>query len=63
MRTSGSDDAIKLVPPKEISLESAMEWIESDELIEVTPENIRIRKKALDPTERKRVARDKKNSK
>ena len=63
MRTSGADDAIKLVPPREITLESAMEWIEDDELVEVTPESIRIRKKALDPVERRRVARDRKNAK
>ncbi|QOR61909.1 translational GTPase TypA [Sulfurovum sp. ST-21] len=62
MRSSGSEDAIKLVPPREMSLEHAMEWIEDDELIEVTPENIRIRKKYLDPTMRKRVQRDKKNA-
>lgn len=63
MRTSGADDAIKLVPPREITLESAMEWIEDDELVEVTPENIRIRKKYLDPAMRKRIQRDKKNEK
>ncbi|SFV90543.1 GTP-binding protein TypA/BipA [hydrothermal vent metagenome] len=63
MRTSGADDAIKLVPPREMSLEIAMEWIEDDELIEVTPESIRIRKKHLDPAMRKRVQRDKKNAK
>ncbi|WP_295420131.1 translational GTPase TypA [Sulfurovum sp.] len=63
MRTSGADDAIKLVPPREITLESAMEWIEDDELIEITPESIRIRKKSLDPVVRKRLARDKKNAK
>jgi GTP-binding protein len=45
-----------------MSLEAAMEWIEEDELVEVTPENIRIRKKALDPIERKRMARDRKNA-
>ncbi|HFS85084.1 MAG TPA: translational GTPase TypA, partial [Epsilonproteobacteria bacterium] len=63
MRTSGADDAIKLVAPRAITLETAMEWIEDDELIEITPESIRIRKKALDPTERKRIQRDKKNAK
>jgi len=63
MRTSGADDAIKLVPPREITLESAMEWIEDDELVEVTPLNIRIRKRHLDPTMRKRIQRDKKNAK
>jgi GTP-binding protein len=62
MRSAGAEDAIKLVPPREMSLEAAMEWIEEDELVEVTPENIRIRKKALDPIERKRMARDRKNA-
>ncbi|MFA7027366.1 MAG: translational GTPase TypA [Sulfurovum sp.] len=62
MRTSGADDAIKLVPPRPVTLESAMEWIEDDELIEVTPESIRIRKKYLDANMRKRVQRDKKNA-
>jgi GTP-binding protein len=45
-----------------MSLEAAMEWIEEDELIEVTPLSIRIRKKALDPVERRRTARDRKNA-
>ncbi|WP_309496927.1 translational GTPase TypA [Sulfurovum sp.] len=63
MRTSGADDAIKLVTPRVITLESAMEWIEEDELIEITPESVRIRKRSLDPVVRKRLARDKKNSK
>lgn len=62
MRTSGADDAIKLVPPRPISLESAMEWIEDDELVEITPISVRIRKKSLDPVVRKRAARDKKNA-
>ncbi|SFV66262.1 GTP-binding protein TypA/BipA [hydrothermal vent metagenome] len=63
MRTSGADDAIKLVTPRAISLESAMEWIEDDELIEITPKSVRIRKKALDSVARRRIARDKKNAK
>ena len=63
MRTSGADDAIKLVPPRPVSLESAMEWIEDDELVEITPISVRIRKKSLDPVVRKRAARDKKNAK
>ncbi|OQX76929.1 MAG: GTP-binding protein TypA [Epsilonproteobacteria bacterium 4484_65] len=63
MRTSGADDAIKLVTPRQITLESAMEWIEDDELIEITPLSVRIRKKSLDPVVRKRAARDKKNAK
>ncbi len=62
MRTSNADEAIKLVPPRKITLESAMEWIEDDELVEITPLNIRIRKKILDANERRRMARDKKNS-
>ena len=63
MRSAGSEDAIKLVPPREMTLEAAMEWIEEDELIEVTPLSIRIRKKYLDPVMRKRYQRDKKNAK
>jgi len=63
MRTSGADDAIKLVTPRAITLESAMEWIEDDELIEITPISVRIRKRSLDPVVRKRIARDKKNAK
>jgi|AAUQ01.1.fsa_nt_gi GTP-binding protein len=63
MRTTSADEAIKLVPPRVLTLEGAMEWIEDDELIEVTPKSIRIRKKALDPIIRKRVARDKKKGK
>ncbi len=62
MRTSGADEAIKLVPPRKITLESAMEWIEDDELVEITPLNIRIRKRSLDANERRRMARDKKNA-
>lgn len=54
MRASGSDDAIKLVPPRDLNLERALEWIEDDEILEVTPQNIRIRKKILNPSERKR---------
>lgn len=57
MRASGSDDAIKLVPPRELTLERALEWIEDDEILEITPLNIRIRKKYLDPNERRRMAR------
>ena len=56
-RASGSDDALKLVPPKQMSLEQAIEFISDDELVEITPENIRLRKKILDPTERLRASR------
>jgi GTP-binding protein len=55
MRASGSDEAIKLTPPIQMTLERAMEWINDDELIEVTPKNIRLRKRVLDPNQRKRV--------
>ncbi|WRB94967.1 translational GTPase TypA [Helicobacter pylori] len=54
MRASGSDDAIKLTPPRTMVLERALEWIEEDEILEVTPLNLRIRKKILDPNMRKR---------
>ncbi|EJB52123.1 translational GTPase TypA [Helicobacter pylori] len=55
MRASGSDDAIKLTPPRTMVLERALEWIEEDEILEVTPLNLRIRKKILDPNTRKRA--------
>ncbi len=57
VRSSGADDAIKLIPPKNLSLENALEWIEDDELVEITPKSIRIRKRTLDPTKRKRAAK------
>ncbi|MCH5281571.1 MAG: translational GTPase TypA [Lachnospiraceae bacterium] len=55
-RSSSADDALKLTPPKVLSLEQALEFIDTDELLEVTPETLRIRKKILDPTLRKRAA-------
>ncbi|MBM0603206.1 translational GTPase TypA [Helicobacter pylori] len=55
MRASGSDDAIKLTPPRTMVLERALEWIEEDEILEVTPLSLRIRKKILDPNMRKRA--------
>jgi GTP-binding protein len=58
VRASGSDDAIKLVPPRLLNLERALEWIEEDELVEVTPKSIRVRKRYLDPTVRKRLSRN-----
>ncbi|MEZ7934145.1 MAG: translational GTPase TypA [Sulfurospirillum sp.] len=57
VRSSGADEAIKIIPPRKMNLELALEWIENDELVEVTPINIRIRKKYLDPTVRKRMSR------
>jgi len=53
MRSSGSDDAIQLIPPREKTLEFALEFIEDDELVEITPQNIRIRKTHLDENKRK----------
>ena len=56
-RASGSDDALRLVPPLQMSLEKAIEFIAEDELVEVTPKNIRLRKKILDTKTREREAR------
>lgn len=61
-RASGSDDALRLSPKKELSLEEAIEFIDTDELLEITPENLRIRKKILDGTARYRANRNNKNS-
>ena len=58
-RASGSDDALRLVPPIQLSLEKAIEFIQDDELVEVTPKNIRLRKKILDSKTREREARRK----
>ena len=52
MRASGSDDALRLIPPHIMSIEEAMEFISEDEMIEVTPTNIRMRKAILSNTER-----------
>ncbi len=57
-RASGSDDALKLTPPKILSLEEALDFIENDELVEVTPKSIRIRKKILDSKMRYRASRN-----
>ena len=57
MRSSTSDFAIILTPPKEMTLELSIEYIGPDELVEVTPKAIRLRKKILDPTQRKRSKR------
>ena len=58
MRTSASDEAIRLTPPRILSLEQALEYINDDELVEVTPENIRLRKAILDRTARGRAAKN-----
>ena len=55
-RSSSADEALRLTPPKILSLEQALEFIDTDELLEVTPSSLRIRKKILDPTMRKRAA-------
>ena len=57
VRASGSDDAIMLTPPIKLTLERAIAYIADDELVEVTPQSIRLRKKFLDPTDRKRETR------
>ncbi|MDD3414444.1 MAG: translational GTPase TypA [Lachnospiraceae bacterium] len=59
-RSSGADDALRLSPPRILSLEQALEFIDTDELLEITPKNLRIRKKILDPTMRKRSSNNKK---
>ena len=57
-RSSSADEALRLTPPRILSLEQALDFIDTDELLEITPENLRIRKKILDPTMRKRAARN-----
>ena len=61
-RSSGADEALRLTPKKELSLEQALDYIDTDELLEVTPENLRIRKKILDGTERYRAKRNAANA-
>ena len=52
MRAAGSDDALRLIPPRQMSIEAALEFISDDELLEITPESIRMRKRVLSNTER-----------
>ena len=59
VRAAGKDDAVKLTPPVRMTLERALAWIENDELVEVTPKSIRLRKLYLDPHERKRFEKQK----
>ena len=59
VRASGTDEAVRLTPPIQLTLESAVEFIDDDELVEITPQSIRLRKAILDPHERKRVSRAK----
>jgi GTP-binding protein len=57
IRTHASDDAIKLVPPRELTIESAIEFIADDELVEVTPSHLRVRKRVLREQDRRRLGR------
>ncbi len=59
-RSSSADESLKLTPPRDMSLEQCLDFIDTDELLEITPSNLRIRKKILDPTLRKRSAINKK---
>jgi GTP-binding protein len=58
MRSKSSDEAMILEPPRQLTLESALEYIEEDELIEITPQSIRLRKRTLLASDRKRTNRD-----
>jgi GTP-binding protein len=58
MRATGSDDLVLLAPPRLFSLEQAVEYLEQDELVEVTPKNIRLRKKFLNEHDRKRAEKN-----
>ena len=57
MRASGSDESVKIIPPRRLSLEQSLEFIDEDELVEVTPKSLRIRKKLLNPVDRKRAGK------
>lgn len=59
IRSSGNDEAMRLTPPREMTLEEALEWINDDELVEITPDTIRLRKKGLKPQERRQYYREK----
>ena len=62
MRTTASDEMIMLEPPRQVNLELALEYIEDDELIEVTPSSLRLRKRLLSGTDRRKVARSEKRA-
>jgi GTP-binding protein len=57
IRAAGKDDAVTLIPPMQLTLERALTYINDDELVEVTPKSIRLRKRLLDPNDRKRESR------
>ena len=58
VRASGTDEAVKLVTPRKMSLEQMMAYINEDEVLEVTPENLRLRKQFLDPHARKKASKE-----
>jgi len=58
VRASGKDEAVRLTPPRRMTLEQAIAYIEEDELVEVTPKSIRLRKKVLNPSFRKKRVKD-----
>ena len=58
VRASGKDEAVRLTPPRRLTLEQAIAYIEEDELVEVTPKSIRLRKKVLNPSFRKKRVRE-----
>ena len=62
IRAAGKDEAVRLTPPIRMTLEKALAYIEDDELVEVTPKSIRLRKALLDPNERKRAVRAKESA-
>jgi GTP-binding protein len=62
IRASGSDEAVRLVPPRKLTMEDMISYIQDDELVEVTPKSLRLRKRVLDANERKRASRDKKKA-
>jgi GTP-binding protein len=57
IRTTSKDEAVRLTPPIQMTLEKALTYIQDDELVEVTPKSVRLRKAILDPTDRKRAGR------
>ena len=57
IRTTSKDEAVRLTPPIRMTLERSLAWVQDDELVEVTPKSIRLRKAILDPNERKRAER------
>ncbi|HZS11234.1 MAG TPA: translational GTPase TypA, partial [Nitrospirales bacterium] len=62
MRASGSDEALTLTPPRQMTLEFALEYIGDDELVEVTPQSIRMRKRLLNPEDRRKARKDRKSA-